>query len=119
MEISQKIERLRALSSDHSLKAEHLYDTLEECGDLKLNYADYSTTHPIDCEKELLRLPSADYDLCCALMTMLLREDHFSNGSFERHQRAGQVKPIVDRMIMLYAAVLNSGTKKAKLDRCT
>ena len=32
---------------------------------------------------------------------MLLREDHFSNGSFERRQRAGEVKSIVDRMIWL------------------
>ena len=30
---------------------------------------------------------------------MLLREDHFSNGSFGERQRNGEVKPIVDRMI--------------------
>ena len=49
----------------------------------------------------MLRLPTADYDTCCALLTMLLREDHFSNGSFEERQRNGEVKPIVDRMIAL------------------
>ena len=31
----------------------------------------------INTDEELKRLPSADYDLCCALITMLLREDHF------------------------------------------
>lgn len=101
MNTSQKLAQLRTLSSDRVIRTELFYDILEECGDLKLNYADYSSTHPIDCEKELLRLPSADYDLCCALITILLREDHFSNGSFERRQRAGQVKPVIDRMIML------------------
>lgn len=34
-----------------------------------------------------------------AKIDMLLREDHFSNGSFERRQRKGQVKPIIERII--------------------
>ena len=62
------------------------------------------TTAPVDCNQELLRLQSADYDLCCALLTMLLREDHFINGSFDTRQRKGQVKPIVKRMISLLEA---------------
>ena len=101
MNSSLKIARLRTLSSDRVLRTELFYDILEECGDLKQNYADYSSTHPIECDHELLQLPFADYDTCCALLTMLLREDHFSNGSFERRQCAGQVKPIVDRMLLL------------------
>ena len=101
MNASQKIALLKSLSSDRVLRTEFFYETLEECGDLKFNYHDYATTHPIDCGQELLRLPTADYDTCCALLTMLLREDHFSNGSFEERQRNGQVKPIVDKMIAL------------------
>lgn len=50
---------------------------LEETGDLKTNYWDYMTTEPINCNEELKRLECADYDLCSALLTMLLREDHF------------------------------------------
>jgi hypothetical protein len=92
---------LKTLSSDRILSESFFYEVLEECGDLKLNYSEYASTHPIDCDRELLRLPTADYDTCCALLTMLLREDHFSNGSFARCQRAGQIKPIVDRMISL------------------
>lgn len=101
MEISKKISLLKTLSSEQILRAGVFYDALEECGDLKFNYHEYATTHPIDCRQELLRLPGADYDTCCALLTMLLREDHFSNGSFVERQRAGQVKPIVDQMIFL------------------
>ena len=101
MNASQKIALLKSLSSDRVLRTEFFYETLEECGDLKFNYHNYATTHPIDCRQELLRLPTADYDTCCALLTMLLREDHFSNGSFEECQRNGQVKPIVDKMIAL------------------
>ena len=84
--------------------AESFYDVLEKCESLKTNYHNYITTAPIDCEKELLRLPEANYDLCCALLTMLLREDHFSNGSFDRRQRKGQVKPIIERIISLLEA---------------
>lgn len=111
METSQKISLLRTLSSERVLRTELFYDVLEECQDLKFNYHEYASTHPIDCRQELLRLPSADYDTCCALLTMLLREDHFSNGSFEQRQRAGQVKPIVDRMITLLEAQRKPGIK--------
>ena len=104
MNSSQKIALLKSLSSDRILSESFFYEVLEECGDLKLNYSEYASTHPIDCDRELLRLPTADYDTCCALLTMLLREDHFSNGSFVRRQRAGQVKAIVDRMITLLDA---------------
>ena len=104
MNSSQKIALLKSLSSDRILSESFFYEVLEECGDLKLNYSEYASTHPIDCDRELLRLPTADYDTCCTLLTMLLREDHFSNGSFVRRQRAGQVKAIVDRMITLLDA---------------
>lgn len=104
MNSSQKIALLKSLSSDRILSESFFYEVLEECGDLKLNYSEYASTHPIDCDRELLRLPTADYDTCCALITMLLREDHFSNGSFARRQREGQVKAIVDRMITLLDA---------------
>ena len=35
------------------------------------------TTEPINCNEALKRLECDDYDLCSALLTMLLREDHF------------------------------------------
>lgn len=119
METSHKISLLRTLSSDTVLRTELFYDILEECNALKLNYAKYATTHPIDCNQELLRLTTANYDTCCALLTMLLREDHFSNGSFERRQRAGEVKPIVDKMIALLSRankpMTNAFSEKALL----
>ena len=77
------------------------YEALENIEDMKYNYGDYMITEPIDCQEELKRLPEADYDLCCALLTMLLREDHFCNGSFERRYNAGEVKLILDRMLAL------------------
>ena len=101
MEIHNKISLFEKLNSNNILQAELFCEVLKQCDALKINYHEYMTTAPIDCDKELLRLPDADYDLCCALLTMLLREDHFSNGSFERRQRCGQVKSIIERIINL------------------
>ena len=69
---------------------------LEDLGDLKTNYGDYMITEPIDCNEELKRI--SDYELCTALLTMLLREDPFSNGSFDRRFADGQVLPVLVRM---------------------
>lgn len=108
MNIKDKIELFKRLSSDNILSAEIFYDTLEKCDALKTDYHKYMTTEPVDCNFELRRLPDADYDLCCALLTVLLREDHFCNGTFERRQRNGQVKPIVERIITLLSAMESS-----------
>ena len=91
-----KFSLLKRLSSKYVLRTSVFYNVLDECGDLKYNYCEYATTHPINCEQELLRLPGADYDTYGVLLTMLLREDHFSIGIFEERQRAGQIKSIID-----------------------
>lgn len=38
---------------------------------------------------------------CSALLTMLLREDHFCNGAFDQRVESGQGERIVQRMIKL------------------
>lgn len=117
MKTKDQIMLFEELNRRSVMSAEALYDALEKCDALKYNYHEYMTTAPIDCDKELLRLPVADYDLCCALLTMLLREDHFCNGSIERRQRCGQVKPIIERIIKLLALKkmtrINSFSEKA------
>ena len=99
-----KIQAFQSLNTNEIIFEKMFFDVLEKCTD-NINYSDYMTTHPIECDVELKRLPTADYDLCCALLTMLLREDHFDNGAFERRQRIGQVKPIVERIITLLSAM--------------
>ena len=98
---TQKV--LQDLKNADTCSVSSYYETMENIGDMKYNYGDYMITEPIDCREELKRLPEADYDLCCALLTMLLREDYFCNGCFERRHRAGDVQPILDRMIALLA----------------
>ena len=97
------VEKILAIQHtiDHPNTEEQYYDLLERMGDLKRNYWDYMSTEPINCDIELKRLPEADYDLCAALLTMLLREDHFSNGALRERYEAGQVDAILRRMISL------------------
>ena len=99
-------EKIRAIQRllDKPENESAYYKLLEDMDGLKINYRDYMTTEPIHCDLELERVPTADWDLACALLTTLLREDHFSNGSFERRQRKGQVDAILHRMIELLSA---------------
>ena len=84
---------------DHPGRERTYYSLIEDLGDLKSNYADYMTTEPINCNEELQRVANADYELFTALLTAILRENHFSNGSFEHRQRASQVDEILKRMV--------------------
>jgi hypothetical protein len=104
MESKEKRQILKSLINANTISESSYYEALEKTGDMKYNYGDYLITEPIDCDTELARLKDADYELCCVLLTMLLREDHFSNGSFESRYRAGQVKPIVEKMITLLSS---------------
>lgn len=101
MTTAEKYAVWQRLACNEILSEDLFYDALSQCGDLKHNYSIYMTTEPINCDRELQRLDTADYDLCCALLTMLLREDHFCNGSFIQRQRKGQVNAIVERIIRL------------------
>ena len=98
---TEKQRVLQDFKNTETCSVSSYYEALENLEDMKYNYGDYMITEPIDCQEELKRLPEADYDLCCALLTMLLREDHFCNGSFERRYKAGEVKLILDRMLAL------------------
>ena len=103
MKLNEKIMLFEQLNTDKTLRIECFYDVLEKCNALKTNYKEFMTTEPIDYDVELRRLPAAGFDLCCALLTMLLREDRVCNGAFDKRQKCGQVQPIVRRILELLA----------------
>lgn len=104
MNNKEKCQILQNLIDADTVSVGSYYKTLENIGDIKYNYGDYLITEPIDCDMELARLKDADYELCCVLLTLLFREDHFCDGSFEIRYGAGQVKPIVEKMITLLSS---------------
>ena len=96
----EKIELLKIKPSQPCCLADYYQNLLEQIGGLKRQYYDYMITEPIDVDEELKRVETADFDLCGALLTLLLREDHFAQyGCFERSCEKGDVQKIVDRMI--------------------
>ena len=95
---AEKIRKIQGILELKDSRGDLYVDLLKTMGDLKTNYGDYMITEPIDCDEELERIPRADYELCTVLLTMLLREDHFSNGSFDRRFADGQVLPVLVRM---------------------
>lgn len=106
--VDEKISIYTELKQTESYHEEAYYKALETAGDMKYHYHDFST-EDLNCDREILRLQNADYDICCALLTMLLREDHFCNGSFEERYRKGQVLPILDRIIYLLQCRADGG----------
>ena len=101
MNNKQKIEILKNLIEQNTMRETLYYDALGKIGGEKTNYYDYLTTSPIDCDKELKRVSDADYELCSALLTMLLREDCKCQGTLEKRVRNGEVRMILNRMIEL------------------
>ena len=98
MIIQEKIKLIKTIVNQ-KLNITEYYDLLEKMGDIKYNYNDYMITAPINTDEELKRLDNSDYELCTALLTMLLREERFSEGSFERRLNDGQVDAVLERMI--------------------
>ena len=98
---TKKLDQLKELLDPQYTLVDFYTQVLEEIGALDFHYYDKMTTSPIDVTVELGRLPQADFSLCGTLLTMLLREDHFSEGSFDKRFRNGEVTPIVERMIKL------------------
>ena len=75
-----------------------LYELIELTGGAVRDYGNYLSTHPINCDEELKSLDTADLFKCRVLLTMLLREDHFSNGSLLERFEKGQIKNILERI---------------------
>lgn len=108
----EKLQLLKAVPPKPCCLTDYYYKLLENMCSMKHDYGDYMTTEPINCDEELKRTATADWDLCCALLTMLLREDHFAQyGCFDSRVEKGDVQIIIDRMI----AVLEK--KEAEIKR--
>lgn len=99
---NEKLQLLRIKPNEPCCLADYYYGILEQMDAIKYNYCEYMTTEPICCNIELERINEADFELCAALFTMLLREDHFAQyGCFEERCEKGDVQKIIDRMIYL------------------
>lgn len=94
----EKIKKIESVLHRNNLQQDLYVELLEAMGDLKRKYGDYMITEPINCDEELGRVQDADYELCTALLTMVLKEESLSEGAFERRFSEGQVRLVLERM---------------------
>ena len=78
---TEKLKKIQLLLNQKNLYEDQYERLLAATGDWKSNYTDYLITEPIDLVEELKRVPEADYELCTALLTMLVKEEIPENAS--------------------------------------
>ena len=78
---TEKLKKIQLLLNQKNLYEDQYERLLAATGDWKSNYTDYLITEPIDLVEELKRVPEADYELCTALLTMLVKEEIPENSS--------------------------------------
>ena len=81
---TEKLKKIQLLLNQKNLYEDQFEELLAVTGDWKSNYTDYLITEPINFVEELKRVPEADYELCTALLTMLVKEEIPENASDKR-----------------------------------
>ncbi|MBR6530012.1 MAG: hypothetical protein IKT43_01170 [Clostridia bacterium] len=103
MKACEKVEVLEELLYQDEfftpMNAETVADALALCELEVYDYPRYLCTSPIQVKTELMRLKNADKTLCAALITMLVREDHFDPGAFTVRRNDGSAKRVLRRLI--------------------
>ncbi len=84
----------------HPMRKDAYYGALRTLGLLIIDDRRFFKV-PIDAQAELEKLEKADFETCAALLTMLLREDHWFENAFDERLVQGWPQKIVKRMITL------------------
>ena len=105
----EKIKKIQAVINSKTPRFEHYSKLFDEMEDNVYNYTDYVES---DVDKEIKRLPNADYHMCCCLMTLVFREDYFMNGKFRERYDSGIVTSILERMLFLLKCEINISYRK-------
>ena len=98
----EKIKKIQAVLDSNTPRVEHYYRLLEDMEDIVYNYTDFVEQN---VDNEFIKLEDADYHMCCCLMTLILKEDHFINGKFEDRFAEGKVTQILQKMVMLLKSI--------------
>lgn len=108
---AEKIKKIQAVLDSHTPRLEIYCKLFDEMEDNVYNYTDYVESN---VDKEIKRLPNADYHMCCCLMTLVFRENYFMNGKFIKRYNSGMVTSILERMLMLLKSDIDCSYSKEK-----
>lgn len=81
---------------------EDFYYTLEKADFIDFNYSNQLKTKPIDINYELKLLKGSDFDFVKALLTGIIRENYFCNGSFDERVENGDVIRVLKKLRYCY-----------------
>jgi len=81
---------------------DEFYQTLQYSEFIDYNYSEHLSTTSVFIQQELKMLKSADFIFIKALLTAMLREDRFDNGSFERRLESGEVSRVLRKLRSVY-----------------
>ena len=108
---AEKIKKIQAILDSKTPRLEHYCKLFDEMEDNVYNYTDYVESN---VDKEIKRLPNADYHMCCCLMTLVFRENYFMNGKFRKRYDSGMVTSILERMLLLLKGEADCSFSKEK-----
>lgn len=108
---AEKIKKIQAILDSKTPRLEHYCKLFDEMEDNVYNYTDYVEPN---VDKEIKRLPNADYHMCCCLMTLVFRENYFMNGKFRERYDSGMVTSILERMLFLLKGEADCSFPKEK-----
>lgn len=81
---------------------EDFYKTLDQAEFIDFEYGSHLTTNPINIDIELEKLRGADFSFVKALITAIIREDHFINGAFDERLEKGDVVRVLNKLRSCY-----------------
>ncbi len=108
---AEKIKKIQAVLDSKTPRLEHYCKLFDEMEDNVYNYTEYVESN---VDKEIKRLPNADYHMCCCLMTLIFRENYIMNGKFRKRYDSGMVTSILERMLLLLKSEANCSFSKEK-----
>ena len=98
----EKIQLLKTLPPSQCCLRDYYQELFSKVAQIKFDYGDFMITEPLNCDEELKRTANADWNLCCALFTMLLREDSITQqDNFEKRFKNGDIQNVINRLIFL------------------
>ncbi|MBV1756434.1 MAG: DUF1643 domain-containing protein [Dethiosulfatibacter sp.] len=73
-----------------------------QSGLMDIQYLEHMTTRPICIEEEMKHLDNADYAFSRVLLTAIMREDYFDNGSLMERIKNGDLVRVLKKLKKLY-----------------
>lgn len=84
------------------------YETLITSEFIDYDYSTHLSEGPIIIDEEIRKIKNADFIFAKAMLTAIMREDHFCNGSFEKRVANGDVYQVIRKLKSTYLSSIKN-----------